>query len=291
MHKHTQTHGETEPAKYQCTAAGPRRAAESNRERRHTLSHTPNSLTHTQPLSQLHSTLHSDSLIQRSVFWGHCLKARGVGRSGECEQRRRRGGKGKERKGEQNQEMEKKSSRVALLQKSSSLHSLVSIKRAYTTSGGRTLSAFSGEDVRPGSVCSSTRMDILQKKKEKTVFSVCSVLREGSRIRVWSLPGRCGFFFFCTNVEATKTRIESGKETESIMTKLGGEWRKRQSMERVCVSAGRGIRRQHCMKISPKKPLCSAARRDCISPLDLLHFYLSLCLSPSTYTSHANNIR
>lgn len=41
MHKHTQTHarGKTETAKYQCTAAGFRRDAESNRERRHTHTH------------------------------------------------------------------------------------------------------------------------------------------------------------------------------------------------------------------------------------------------------------
>lgn len=49
MHKHTQTHarGKTEPAKYQCTAAGPRRAAESNRERRHTHTHQTRAQTYT----------------------------------------------------------------------------------------------------------------------------------------------------------------------------------------------------------------------------------------------------
>lgn len=54
-----------------------------------TRTHTklPHKCTHTSShaLSYSHSCtlLHSDTLIQRSFFWGHCLKARGVGRSGE----------------------------------------------------------------------------------------------------------------------------------------------------------------------------------------------------------------
>lgn len=78
MHKHTQTHARGKTAKYQCTASGPRHAAESNRERRHTHTHTKlthkRTHTHTQPLSQLHSTTlrHSDTTI---VFLGALSKS------------------------------------------------------------------------------------------------------------------------------------------------------------------------------------------------------------------------
>ncbi len=157
MHKHTQTRGETETAKYQCYAAGPRRAAEL-RAQTHTLKSLTNAHTlahihtHTQPLSQLHS----DTLIQRSVFWGHCLKARGEGRSGEREQRRRRGRK--ERKGEQNEEMEKSSTELfALLQNFSSLRSLFSIIRAFNKDKRRIdtfrYSAFSEDDTSHTWIC------------------------------------------------------------------------------------------------------------------------------------------
>lgn len=142
MPEHTQTHSETEPAKYQCTSAGHRRAAESTRERTH--SHqTRCKRTHTRSHTLSHS--HSCTLVQR-FFGGHCLKARGDERA---ENENRGEGRGKERKGEKIEEMEKSSTELfSLFRKICHPCAPWFPSKGHSTfdhlmSGGRTLSMFS----------------------------------------------------------------------------------------------------------------------------------------------------
>lgn len=127
--------------------------------RTHTHAKLAHKRTHTQPLSQLHSTTlrHSDTTIG---FWGHCLKARGVGRSVEREQRRRRGGK--ERQGEHNHEMEKPSTELFALfcKASSSRRSSASIKKGVRHATGRRTDTLRTSR-RRGSICSGAGLDIL----------------------------------------------------------------------------------------------------------------------------------
>lgn len=234
MPEHTQTHSETEPAKYQCTSAGHRRAAESTRERTH--SHqTRCKRTHTRSHTLSHS--HSCTLVQR-FFGGHCLKARGDERA---ENENRGEGRGKEGKGEKIEEMEKSSTELfSLFRKICHPCAPWFPSKGHSTFDEWRTDTFDvqlfqeGTPLRPGSVWSSTGMDILQKKTENKVLFLSVFRGNGSRIRVRSLLGRCGF---CRNGDGCgRGRVVSGKETESIMKKLGSEWRKRQTKceERVC---------------------------------------------------------
>lgn len=71
MPEHTQTHSETEPAKYQCTSAGHRRAAKSTRERTHS---------HTKLAANVHTLAHTHSATLTAAlyyndFWGALSKS------------------------------------------------------------------------------------------------------------------------------------------------------------------------------------------------------------------------
>ncbi|KAL7381739.1 hypothetical protein ABVT39_010444 [Epinephelus coioides] len=105
-----------------------------------------------------------------------------------------------ERKGKENQETEKSSTELfALLQKSSSLHSLVSIKRAFdmrrVEDGHFRYSAFSEEDASQTWIrLQQLRDGFTAREERKTVCFFLLCFWEESRLRVWSLPGRCGFF-------------------------------------------------------------------------------------------------
>lgn len=120
----------------------------------------------------------------------------------------------------------------------SSWRSLFSIKRAFDKDERR-IDTFEIQHIRkrtplrPGSVWSSSGMDILQEKKEKSCFFYLVLGKSRQSLEF----ARSLWFFFCRNVDGCRhRRIGSGKETESIMRKLGGEWRKRQSEcgESVC---------------------------------------------------------
>lgn len=133
----------------------------------------------------------------------------------------------KERKKErkENQEIEKKKSSKELfdlLQKSSSLHSLVSIKRAFEVRrvDGVHFSVFGFFRRRrlskPGSLCGCTVNTFLFWRGGREVaseFGVCSVAA-----------------FYCWNVDGCRS-IAVEKETESIMTKSG----RREAVWRTCV--------------------------------------------------------
>lgn len=100
-----------------------------------------------------------------------------------------------------------------------------------TKSGGRTRSILSSpgrgrlSDLDPFAAAQEW---IYCKRRNKLQFIyVCSFGKEVA-IRVWSFLGRCGL---CSNVDGcSHGRIGSGKETESIMTKLAGEYRKRHTV-------------------------------------------------------------
>lgn len=311
MHKHTQTHARGKTAKYQCTASGPRHAAESNRERRHTHTHTKlthkRTHTHTQPLSQLHSTTlrHSDTTI---VFLGALSKSQRSEKERRMRAEEKEGGKKGRKSRAESEDAEVIKRHIFLLFCKSRRPRAAfpsKVHPIHDGGGGRTLSivsVFGKKDISQTWIRMEESVEQhrgwiyckRRKEKNKDRFSFSSWCCSGGKLRLscWSFAGSLRFLKRNVDGRGRRRIWERDRKHHEEVRQRGEKEAEYAECVCVCVCKGGGSGGNIARKFLPRKNslLCrSSQRRDSrlhrLSPSDLLCFYLSLCLSLSVYAS------